>query len=334
MNKKIALVGGAGFIGHNLALHLKSKGAEVVVIDGLSVNNLMYLHSSGSDIKGDRELYIKMVNSRLELFRKNKISLIVEDARKYNELSFALQKVNPDVVICLSAVSHANESNKNPFDTFDHSLRTLENALDWSRTGKKHFIYFSSSMVYGHFTAEEMKEDDVCTPIGIYGNLKIAGEQMVKAYSNVFDLPYTIVRPSALYGERCISRRVGQIFIENAIHNKPITISGQGDDKLDFTYIGDLVQGIEKVIMNPASINQTFNLTYGKGRSISDLADIVKKNFPKVEINYNPKDNLTPDRGTLSILKAQKMIGYEPCYPIEVGYQNYIDWYKDFFNGV
>ena len=60
----------------------------------------------------------------------------------------------------------------------------------------------------------------------------------------MFDLPYTIIRPSALYGERCVSRRVGQIFIENAIQNKDILINGDGEDKLDFTYIDDLVEGI------------------------------------------------------------------------------------------
>ena len=60
---------------------------------------------------------------------------------------------------------------------------------------------------------------------------------MVKAYNQTFDLPYTIIRPSALYGERCISRRVGQIFIENAISDKDITIDGDGSDLLDFTYI-------------------------------------------------------------------------------------------------
>lgn len=331
INKKIALVGGAGFIGHNLALYLKSKGADVSVIDGLSVNNLMWLHDSTSEVKGDRDLYIKMVNSRLSLFKQNNIPLLVEDARKYNELSLKLQKINPDTIIVLSAVSHANESNKNPFDTFDHSLRTLENVLDFARTDKKHLIYFSSSMVYGHFTTEEVSEEAQCNPIGIYGNLKLAGEQIVKAYNNVFNLPYTIVRPSALYGERCISRRVGQIFIENAINNKPITIAGKGDDKLDFTYIQDLAQGIEKIITNPNSINQTFNLTYGQGRSISELASIVQKHFPNIEITYTPKDSLTPDRGTLSIRKISEMLGYEPRFPIEKGYDQYISWYKDFF---
>ena len=63
---------------------------------------------------------------------------------------------------------------------------------------------------------------------------------MVIAYNQVFDLPYTIIRPSALYSQRCVSRRVGQIFIENAIQDQ-ITIQGDGSDKLDFTYVKDFI---------------------------------------------------------------------------------------------
>ena len=69
----------------------------------------------------------------------------------------------------------------------------------------------------------------------------------------MFKLPYTIIRPSALYGERCISRRVGQIFIENALLKKDIVIDGDGEEKLDFTYIEDLTDGIIQVIKNNKS---------------------------------------------------------------------------------
>ena len=94
-------------------------------------------------------------------------------------------------------------------------------------------------MVYGHFKEEFVNEESICEPIGIYGALKFGGEKLVIAYNQVFDLPYTIIRPSALYGERCVSCRVGQIFIENALTTGEIMISGDGADSLDFTYIGD-----------------------------------------------------------------------------------------------
>jgi len=99
------------------------------------------------------------------------------------------------------------------FSTFDHSFRTLENALDAGRSDGVHFIYFSSSMVYGNFDGDAVREDRQCEPLGIYGALKF-GVKNWSSHTTVFGLPYTIVRPSALYGERCVSRRVGQAFIE------------------------------------------------------------------------------------------------------------------------
>ena len=91
-------------------------------------------------------------------------------------------------------------------------------------------------MVYGDFNGMEVLEYTPCKPIGIYGSLKLSGELIVKAYNQIFDLPYTIIRPSALYGERCVSRRVGQIFLENAIQKLDIIVNGDGNERLDFTY--------------------------------------------------------------------------------------------------
>ena len=228
-------------------------------------------------------------------------------------------------------MSHANKSNKDPHTTFDNSLRTLENTLDFARVKKKHVIYLSSSMVYGDFDGKDVNEETNCKPIGIYGTLKLSGELIVKAYSNVFDLPYTIIRPSALYGERCVSRRVGQIFIENAIQNLDININGSGDEKLDFTYIDDLVQGIYKSCINENSKNETFNITYGNSRKLSELADLVKSEFPNVKINYVGRDKFMPERGTLNINKAKKLIDYSPQYKLDDGYIKYIQWYKNFW---
>ena len=329
--KKIALIGGAGFIGHNLALHLKSLGAEVTIIDSLQVNNLLSFSSTDKEVF-NRTLYLKILQSRQSMLLKNDIPLIVQDARNYPALSKLISKLEPQIVIQLAAVSHANKSNKDPFSTFDHSFRTLENALDSSRGKVEHFIYFSSSMVYGNFQEESVNEDSPCEPLGIYGALKYGGEKLVIAYNQVFGLPYTIIRPSALYGERCVSRRVGQIFIENALTTGKITLNGDGLDKLDFTYIGDLVQGVQKVIENKNSKNQIFNLTFGDGRTLAEMAEIIKAHFPQIEIHYQSKDTLTPDRGTLNTEKARKLIGYIPQFPLEKGYNQYINWYKEFYH--
>lgn len=325
--KKILLTGGGGFIGHNLALFLKKKNYQPYIFDNLGVNNL--LSFTDRDIV-NQKLYRSILIERIDLLNKSEIDIKIGDARDYHFYSKIFSEIQPDIVIHLAAVSHASVSNKDPHNTFDHSLRTLENTLDVCRKNKTHVIYFSSSMVYGNFTSGIVDEETICNPIGIYGSLKYAGELLVKSYNQVFGLPYTIIRPSALYGERCVSRRVGQIFIENLLTNKDISINGDGNDKLDFTYINDLISGIEKCCENKNSINQIFNITYGQSRKISELIDILKKNFSNINVLKKSKESFMPERGTLNIEKAKELIGYNPHYSIEEGYQKYIEWYKSF----
>lgn len=326
--RRIALVGGAGFIGHNLALALKASGAEVSVIDGLQVNNLLAFSSKPPDFQ-NRDLYLKIINERLRLLQEANVPLIVQDARDYHAISKVLGDLNPQVIVHLAAVAHAGQSNKDPFSTFDHSLRTLENTLDVARGVKlEHFVYLSSSMVYGDFKTEEVDEEHPLNPIGIYGALKLAGEKLVIAYNQVFGLPYTIIRPSALYGPRCVSRRVGQIFIENALAGTKLRVEGDGKEKVDFTFIEDLIEGLKLVVTHPEARNQLFNLTYGSSRSIQDLVNVLRQHFPDAQEERVDRDRLMPVRGTLSVAKARRMLGYAPRFPIEEGFARYVEWYR------
>ena len=324
--KKIILVGGAGFIGHNLAISLKLKGANVKVLDSLLINHIG--EHSNSKIGKENPIYLKFLNERILLLKKYKIPLDVVDARDYHLLSDKLSEFKPDVVIFLAAVAHANKANKDPFNTFDHSLRTLENTLDTVRESNVHFIYFSSSMVYGEFKKKKVTENTVCNPVGIYGALKYSGEKLLIAYNQVFNLKFSIIRPSALYGERCVSRRVSQVFLENAINSKDLKINGDGQDSLDFTYIEDLISGVELIIKNKKSYGQIFNVTYGKSEKIINLAKYIAEKF-NVKINFSKRDKLMPKRGTLDISKAKKLLNYSPKFNIYKGMEKYIQWYKN-----
>ncbi len=331
MTKKILLIGGCGFIGHNLAIHLKNKGHQPKIVDSLKINNL---YAEKDNEITNQILYESILKDRLSLLKKNQIDYFIKDAKDSNETKDIFNSIDPDIIIHLAAVSHANQSNKDPHSTFDHSLRTLENTLDFARTKKKHVIYLSSSMVYGNFKTKEVAEDALCNPIGIYGTLKYSGELLVKAYNQVFGLPYTIIRPSALYGERCVSRRVGQIFIENALQGLDININGSGEEKLDFTYIEDLVEGISLCCEKDSAKNEIFNLTFGNSRKINELIDILKYEFKDIKVLYNEKEKFMPERGTLDISKAKKLLDYNPSYSIENGYLKYISWYKNFWNSI
>ena len=327
----VAIVAGAAFIGHNLARMLKAHGAEVEVIDSLQVNNLLWF-ASGND-PSNRDWNLRMINQRLALLRDASIGLHPQDARDYSALSRIIDHIQPNVIVHLAAVAHAGRSNKDPFSTFDHSLRTLENALDCSRSSSvEHFIFLSSSMAYGNFRTDAVDEDHPLDPIGIYGALKVAGEKMVIAYRQVFELPFTILRPSALYGPRCVSRRVIQIFIENALRGEKLRIDGDGSERLDFTYIDDLVQGVARAIESPTSRNEIFNITFGHARTIGEVIELLRGHFPDLQIESVERDKLMPFRGTLKIDKAVRLLGYVPDHPIEVGIPKYVRWYRELIN--
>ena len=137
MKTKVVLIGGAGFIGHNIALRLKKDDFDVFVVDGLNVNNLLSFQDRELE---NRSLYRSILNNRLDLLQNEKIELQVQDARSYHSISKIIDSYNPDIIIHLAAVSHSNKSNKDPHSTFDHSLRTLENVLDASKGKKKYLI--------------------------------------------------------------------------------------------------------------------------------------------------------------------------------------------------
>ena len=325
MSKRILLIGGGGFIGHHLAQALSVLDNEVFVLDSFEVNNF-----KAKLFCDDSKRCTDFLLERANMLKTYCSNIYTHDARDYHKVSQVVEDCKPEIIIHLAAVSHANKSNKDPHSTFDHSFRTLENALDAAKSeiNVGHFIYFSSSMVYGNFTSNWAEEGDKLNPIGIYGALKKCGEILVKSYGDTLDLPYTIIRPSALYGPRCVSRRVIQAFIENILDGKEIKVQGDGSDKLDFTYIDDLVQGIVKVIGNKKAIGGTFNITYGEGRSINDLINILRKELGFFDVAYIERDKLMPKRGSLSIEKARKLLGYNPKYKLERGVPEYVRWYK------
>lgn len=92
----------------------------------------------------------------------------------------------------------------------------------------------------------------------------------------------------------------------------------------------DLVQGVCSCIEKPEARDQIFNLTFGHARTLNLMAEIIKDEFPGIKVRYVDRDALMPERGTLNIDKARKLIGYEPQFPLEIGYRRYIDWYRGF----
>ncbi|MFB0566245.1 MAG: NAD-dependent epimerase/dehydratase family protein [Candidatus Aminicenantaceae bacterium] len=331
-DERILVIGGCGFIGHNLVPVLRKAKCEVMVIDNLIHNNLIDFWSKRPDLPSfKREFYLELLKDRLNLIFESGCRFEKIDSRNFSDLQNIFKKFDPTKVIHLAAIVHAKKANTYPDVAFENSIVTLKNSLECIRTNPGNvnlLIYLSSSMVYGDFPKDGVYEDSPLKPKGMYGTLKLCAEQIMIAYNRVYGIPYTIIRPSALYGPRCVSRRVTSLFVENALENNPIRIEGDGEDKLDFTYIDDLVQGVFRVVVNKEARNQIFNMTFGESRSINELVEILKKNFSGVRIIREERDPLRPLRGTLKIDKAKELLGYNPEYPVESGYPKYIDWYK------
>ena len=330
--QRILINGGCGFVGHNLAPTLKQAGAEVLVVDSLQHNNITYFWGNEHGLPTlTKEAYLGFLRSRLDLIEESGCIFKNVDSCNLTDIKQVFDEFKPTKVIHLAAIANARTSNLKPDFTFENSVITLKNTLEAVRAHKEtidHLIFLSSSMIYGDFPPDGVFEDAPLSPKGIYGSLKLCAEEMVEAYYKVYGIPYTIVRPSALYGPRCVSRRVTSLFIESAIKGDALEIEGDGEEKLDFTYIKDFIQGLFKIITVDKARNETFNLTYGQHRSVNDLVNIIKEYFPEVKVVRKERDKLRPFRGTLRIDKAKDLLGYDPQYPLEKGYPEYIEWYK------
>lgn len=324
--KRIAICGGCGFCGFNLALALKAVGVDVHVVDGFVVNHLATWVASNSLY---RERYLGFLNGRLTQLRQADIPIHSCDLRDYHRTSQLLVEIDPQKIVHLAAVSHAGKSNKDRHEAFENSILTLKNVQDFAMgAGVEQFVFQSSSMVYGNFHGRASEEDKL-EAIGYYGNYKIAAERMVQAGHQVHKLPYTIVRPSALYGAACVSRRVVQVFIEQALAGESLSVAGDGSERLDFTYIQDWVQGLLLILSKTEAINRTFNLAYGGARTLNELVEILRVHFPDLKVEFPGRDPLMPLRDTLSIEKIQTLLGYCPEYSLERGVSELVAWYKE-----
>ena len=234
--ERVSLVGGAGFIGHNLALALRQIGVEVQIVDNLMQNNML---ANVSDMDIDdfrRQLNHNFLVQRFEMMRNAGVVLDNADARSMTDLAETLKRFQPTKIVHLSAISSAVDAKKVPGHCFDLQLVTLRNVLEFTRlfpNEVNEVVFMSSSTVYGDFETETVDENVRPRPYGIYANAKFMGERLIRTYHDQYGLGITIIRPSALYGERCISRRVSQVFIENALMGKPLLLEGGGDGRLE-----------------------------------------------------------------------------------------------------
>lgn len=312
--------GGAGLIGADVAQKLLKKGYKVIVFDSF----VHYVSPLKNKIKNYIDLRFQGIEDQVIIERGDTTN--ISHARRI------IHKYEPEYVLHLAAMPVADLSNVHVEEAVESILLGTINMLEIISDLKclKKFLYVSSSMIYGDFKIIPCPEDHPKRPKDIYGGSKYAGEIVTETFGHRFKIPYTIVRPSAVYGPYDVNRRVSQIFVENALEGKPLQLHGSGKLMFDFTFVEDIADGLILALLKDEAIGEAFNITYGRGYSLLEFAEILKDLIPSVQINViDERDEFRPLRGALSIEKAKNILGYEPQFPLEKGLKIYVETYKE-----
>lgn len=313
-----------GFVGSYLTkILVKDKNVKkIILVDNFS----NYLNPASDNFKDFR---------KIRLIKSKKIHLVRTNVKDWPTIFQVIKKYKPNYILHTASIPLANMRDSNSIEYKENSVDSTVNLIEClNSTGIKNFkrfVYFSSSMVYGDFKTHIVSEDSPKKPKNFYGIMKLAGEVVTKGLCEHYNIPFTIVRPSAVYGPTDMNNRVSQIFLYNASKNSNLIVKGK-NEKLDFTYVEDLAKGVLLAAFRKQGIDQIFNITFGKSRKLLDYANLIKKNFKNIKIDIADRDKNIPERGTLSIKKAKKLLGYKPKFNLEKGIMKYISFYKNLDN--
>ena len=283
---KILVTGGAGFIGTNLIKRLLKGGNEVVSVDNYSTG-LESNHINGCE-------YIKV-----------DLSGSSHKHRDWHQEKFRLG--NFDVIFHLAAIARIQPSFKHPIQTFSSNTTATLNILEWARHNQTPVIYAGSSSSNG---------DKFSNP---YTLSKSHGEELVKLYNKVYDLPTSICRFYNVYGEHQLTEGdyCTLIGIFERLHKegKPFVVTGDGEQRRDFTHVDDIVDGLVRCSWMIGSnrsnkVNgEIFELGRGKNYSVNEIVDAFGKNYQTQYIDARPGEM----RETLNTdTKAKDVLGWKP----------------------
>jgi nucleoside-diphosphate-sugar epimerase len=312
---KFLVTGGMGLIGHNVVQRLEARGDEVVIVD-IMTNYGIIPQEELEYLLDERRKKIKtQAVYRTDIAEGDKFDQIVANHR-------------PDVIIHMASFPRQKVVNANPAWGARVMMEGLINICESAkRHGVERVVYISSSMVYGDFE-DQVLEDANCHPIGQYGIMKLAGEDLVKDYHRRGCFDYCILRPSAVYGPLDVEDRVVAKFMLTAMRGGVLRVNGAGET-LDFTYVDDAADGIVSAATRIMSANKTYNITKSHSVSLLEAAEMIVKIVGKGTIECRDKDADFPSRGALNIDRARVILGFDPKVDVEQGFQNYYEWLKN-----
>lgn len=301
---KLVITGGAGFIGSNLAFHLKSLGYDVIAVDN-------FARPSGYG---------------LYLLDLNDIKIVRADIRDIAKVKEAVGRF--DVLIHAAAYINVAESIEKPVEYTDVNVKGTVAMLHLAvKSNAKRFIYISSAAVYGEPIKLPIDEGHPTNPISPYGATKLAAEYFVKTFNIAYGLEYIILRLFNVYGPGQSPNYAGLIVktLKRVLRGEPPIIYGDGTQTRDFVYIKDVVEAISKSIETEYT-NNIFNIGSGREYKVRDVVDIILRLTGRTELKpiYAPPRPGDIYRSVADISKAKKLLGYQPRYSIEDGIKELI----------
>jgi len=309
---RILVTGSAGFIGYHLSKRLLERGDTVIGIDNL---NDYY----DVNLKKDRNKILKSFQG---------YSFFKIDIAEYDKLNKCF--VNADAVIHLAAQAGVRYSLKNPLVCGRNNLLGFLNVLHLTKeSGSPHFIYASSSSVYGNCKEKPFGEDfKLDTPISLYAATKKSNELLAHAYHHNYGLSCTGFRFFTAYGEYGRPDMAYYSFAKNISEGKPIAVYGKGKLTRDFTYIADIVDGIVAAIDKPRKY-EVYNLGRGEPQNLLKFIQCIETAIgkkAKIKFVKTPPSDVQSTFADTS--KARRNLSYKPKVSMEEGIERFIDWYK------
>jgi len=304
---KVAVTGGAGFIGSNLVKRLLTEGHEVVVVDDLSTG------------------LISNIDQKQATFHEISITNI-------KALQIALK--NCQTIFHLAARGSVPRSIKNPVATHDVNATGTLNILEIARESGAHVIFSSSSSVYGRNMQLPKDESMWLGPMTPYAASKLAAEGYVQAYASAYNVPTTLLRFFNVFGPRQRPDHeyaaVLPKWIWLAMQGQPIDVYGDGSASRDFTYVDTVLDIAMTAMKEKVLTDGAMNLAYGNRIFLNKTIELLKKEFPDLQVNYKPErlGDVKESQNNPELLK--KLFPKVQPKEFEVALAETITWLKEF----
>ncbi len=331
---KILVTGAAGFIGYHLIKLLKKDHKNTIV--GLDSINQYY----DIKLKYDRLKDLGFNKDKTALYNKKtsfkNISFIRLKLENKNELNNLFKKEKFDIVCNLAAQAGVRYSLTNPESYIESNIVGFLNILECSRNYKiKHFIYASSSSVYGKNKKTPFSvNDSVDNPISLYAATKKSNELIAHSYSHLYNIKTTGLRFFTVYGPWGRPDMALFLFTKAIVNNKPIDVYNYGKMHRDFTYVDDIVNCMNKIIFSHTTYNyKIYNIGNNKTIQLTDFIDTIEKKIGKKSIrNLLPIQPGDVEKTLACVDDLVKDFNYSPDTPIDYGIDKFIDWYFKYYN--